>query len=405
MAGREALRGVPIARPLAISACRLDNESVTDEQLALAPFAHRRDNLARSLPDEGLDAYLISSPVNVSYLTGFSGDSSYLLLGRDRCVLVSDARFTEQLAEECPGLETHIRPPTQRTPSAAADVVKKLGYRNLGFESAAVSVAEWEAFRELLPEVSWKGGADRVERLRMVKDDTEVRQIREAIAVAERAYTVFCALLRPEDSEIDLCNALEGYVRRAGGTRTPFDSIVAVGPRAALPHAPPTKHTVGEGELLLVDWGACGPFYKSDLTRVLDTRRDRAFAAGGKLEEVHAVVLRAQQKAIAAVRPGAIAAEIDAAARDEIAQAGYGDYFGHGLGHGLGLQVHEGPAIRPHSETRLEAGMVFNIEPGIYLPGWGGVRIEDDVLVTPDGCEVLTHLPRELAPAWASPGR
>ena len=367
----------------------------------MTAFPRRRDALARALPDEGLDAYLISSPVNVSYLTGFSGDSSYLLLGRDRTVLVSDARFTEQLAEECPGLETHIRPPTQKTPSAVADVIKKLDQRNIGFESAAVTVAEWEAFKELLPEVNWKGGDDRVERLRLIKDESEVQQIRAAIAVAERAFTVFCALLRPEDSEVDLCDAMEGYVRRAGGKKTSFDSIVAGGPRAALPHAPPTKHTVGEGELLLVDWGAAGPFYKSDLTRVLDTRRDRAFAVGGRLEEVHAVVLRAQQKAIASVRPGVKAEVIDAAARDEIAQAGFGDFFGHGLGHGIGLQIHEGPAIRPHSETLLEPGMVFTIEPGIYLPGWGGVRIEDDVLVTPDGCEVLTHLPRALTPVFA----
>ena len=363
-------------------------------------FARRRDLLVRALTEEGPDAYLISSPVNVSYLTGFSGDSSYLVLDRDRCLLVSDARFTEQLAEECPGLETHIRPPTQKTQSAVADVLTRLGHRSIGFESAAVSVAEWEALRELTPGVEWKGGADRVERLRLLKDESEVRQIRAAIAIAERAFTVLCTLLRPEDSESSLCDALEGYVRRAGGRGTCFPSIVAVGPRAALPHAPPTGRTVAQGDLLLVDWGVSGPFYKSDLTRVLDTRRSGVFAAGEgghpRLEEVHAVVLRAQQRAIRAVRPGVKAEEIDAAARDEIARAGYGDYFGHGLGHGIGLQVHEGPAIRPHSETLLAAGMVFTIEPGIYLPGWGGVRIEDDVLVTPDGCEVLTHLPRTL---------
>ena len=187
----------------------------------MTAFPRRRELLARALPDEGLDAYLISSPVNVSYLTGFSGDSSYLLLGRDRTVLVSDARFTEQLDEECPGLATHIRPPTQKTPTAVADVIKKLGHRNVGFKSAAVTVAEWEAFKELLPEVNWKGGSDRVERLRFLKDESEVQQIRTAIAVAERAFTVFCALLRPEDSEVDLCDALEEYVTRPAARRRP----------------------------------------------------------------------------------------------------------------------------------------------------------------------------------------
>src|SRR5262249_21331982 len=163
----------------------------------------------------------------------------------------SDARFTEQLAEECPGLATHIRQPTQRTQPVVAEVLVKLGHRAVGFESGAVSVAEWETLRELAPAVSWKGADGRVERLRLVKDEEEVRQIREAIAVAERAFTVLCALLRPEDSEADLCDALEGYVRRAGGKGTPFPSIVAGGPRAALPHAPPTGRAAGAADHLL----------------------------------------------------------------------------------------------------------------------------------------------------------
>ncbi len=365
-------------------------------------FALRRERLARGLADDGLDAYLVSSAVNVTYLTGFTGDSSHLVVGRDRAVLVSDARFTEQIAEECPGLEAHIRPPTETTLAVVARALADLGFRNVGFERAAVSVADHEALRELAPPVSWRGVSDRVEVLRMVKDDAEIAEVREAVAVAERAFTVFCALLRPEDSEVDLCDAMESYVRRAGGRGTCFPSIVASGPRAALPHAPPTGRTAGDGALLLVDWGVTGRLYKSDLTRVLDTRRSEAFVAPGpRPEEIHAVVVRAQQRAIGAVRPGVPAEAIDAEARAEIAGAGYGAHFGHGLGHGIGLQVHEGPAIRPHSRTVLEPGMVFTIEPGIYLPGWGGVRIEDDVLVTPDGCEVLSHLSRELTPVFA----
>ncbi len=158
--------------------------------------------------------------------------------------------------------------------------------------------------------------------------------------------------------------------------------------------------------MLLVDWGASGPRgYKSDLTRVLDTRKTSPFSAvtagtggtGPSLERVYEVVLRARQRALDALRPGAEARAVDAAARAAIAEAGYGDFFGHGLGHGIGLEVHEGPALRPHSETVLRPGMVVTVEPGVYLPGWGGVRVEDDVLVTPDGHEVLTHVPRELA--------
>src|SRR5208282_4123446 len=181
---------------------------------------------------------------------------SYLLLSRDRVILVSDARFTEQISEECPGLESSIRPTTRNVQQATADVLTKLGLRNVGFESSHLTVAEWETLRELVPAASWKGGKDWVERLRAVKDPSEVAQIREAIDIAERAYAAFRALLRPVDSEKDLSDALESHVRRCGGRCTSFPSIVAVGERAALPHAPPSGRTAGEGEMLLVDWGA-----------------------------------------------------------------------------------------------------------------------------------------------------
>jgi Xaa-Pro aminopeptidase len=352
----------------------------------------RRRQLARCLDEEGLDALLVSSPVNVTYLTGFSGDSSYLVLGRLRNVLVSDARFTEQLAAECPGLETHIRPPARNLYQATAEVLGQLGFRSVGFEANHLTVADLETLRDEAKTVDWKAGKDRAERLRAVKDPSEVAEIRQAIDIAERAFAVFRALLRPEDREKDLCDALDHYMRRAGGQGASFPPIVAVGERAALPHAPPTEKAVHEADLLLVDWGASGRFYKSDLTRVLATR-----TISPKLEAVYRVVLTAQERAIRAVRPGAKGQEVDAEARAAIAEAGYGDYFGHGLGHGLGLQVHEAPALRPKSEAVLEPGMVVTVEPGIYLPGWGGVRIEDDVLVTPDGCEVLTSVAKDLA--------
>lgn len=354
--------------------------------------ALRRENLAQALTSEGLDGLLLTNPLNVSYLTGFSGESSYLLLDRFRAVLVSDARFTEQLAEECPGLETVIRPPEKKLQNATAEVISQLGIRKIGFESGHLSVAEFEQFFGLLPAASWKAGSSRVETLRAIKDAGEVAAIREAIRIAERAFAMFRAALRPEDHEKDLHDALEFYVRRAGGKCTSFPSIVAVGSRAALPHAPPTKRRVEEAELLLVDWGASGPFYKSDLTRVLATR-----TLTPRLTEVYNVVLKAQEAAIRTVRPGVKGHEVDSAAREVLAAAGFGANFGHGLGHGIGLQVHEAPALRPNSEGVLQPGMVVTVEPGVYLPGWGGVRIEDDLLVTPDGCEVLSRLPKDLA--------
>jgi Xaa-Pro aminopeptidase len=344
-----------------------------------------------ALPAAGLDALLVSNPLNVSYLTGFSGDSSHLILTRDRPVLVSDHRYAEQIDQECPGLDTVIRPPSQTLYSATAEALTNFGLRAVEFDGNHLTVAEWETFRDLAKTVDWKPGRARVEQLRAVKDESEVAAIREAIRVAERAFDVFRGLLRPDDREKDLADAMEGYVRRLGGKCSSFPAIVAAGERAALPHAPPTARTASEGEMLLIDWGASGVFYKSDLTRTLATRK-----ISPKLEEVYAVVLKAQQTAVGLVRPGAKGRDIDAAARAVIAEAGFGDAFNHGLGHGIGLQVHEAPALRPNSDAVLEPGMVTTVEPGIYLLGWGGVRIEDDVLVTPDGCEVLTHVSREL---------
>jgi Xaa-Pro aminopeptidase len=365
----------------------------------MQPFAHRRETLSSCLVEEALDCLLISNPINVSYLTNFSGETSSLLLGKNRSLLVSDARFTEQLAEECPGLETFIRPPTQRPLNAVGAMIDKLGYRNIGFESAHVTVAELDGLRQLVPAANWKGATDRVETLRAVKDEHELQEIRQAITIAEKAFTVLCALIGPDDTEQELCDALESYLRKAGGKGASFPSIIASGARAALPHAPPTGQRVGEAELLLIDWGAAGRFYKSDLTRVVDTRRNGSFVGdGSRLESIHAVVRKSQLAALAAVRPGVKAHDVDAAARKVLGEAGYS--LDHGLGHGIGLQVHEAPGLRPNSETLLVPGMVITIEPGVYVPGWGGIRIEDDVLVTSDGCEVLSHLSRDLTPVF-----
>jgi Xaa-Pro aminopeptidase len=353
--------------------------------------AQRRRRLMGALADQGPDSLLVSNPVNVTYLSGFSGDSSALLLSRDRAILVSDARYTEQIAEECPGLDAVIRPPVKTLLNAVAETIDKLDVRSVEFDTAHLTVAEFQTLAELAKSIDWKPEHDRVEAMRAIKDPSEVAAIREAIDIAERAFMVFRALLRPHDCEKDLHDAMEGYIRRAGGTCSSFPPIVAVGERAALPHAPPTGRRVSAGEMVLVDWGATGRLYKSDLTRVLAT--GNIFP---KLKEIYGVVMRAQTAAIRAVRPGSKAKDVDAEARAVIAQAGFGDFFGHGLGHGIGLDIHEAPAVRPNSEAVLEPGNVITIEPGVYLPGWGGVHIEDDVLVTPDGCEVLTHVPKEL---------
>ena len=239
-------------------------------------FAARRARLLEQLHREGLSAALITQPINVSYLTGFSGDASCLLVSPQRTLIVSDGRFTEQLAEECPDLETVIRPPVQPLGSAAAATINKLGLTTVGFESGHLTLAEFEAIKGLAKTVDWKADPGRVERLRIIKEPGEVEQIRQAIRYAEKAFAAFRALLRPDDTEKDLADRLEYFMRRAGADGAAFPSIGAVGPRAALPHAPPTKKRVQEAPLLLVDWGAAGTFYKSDLTRVLLTHNNSA---------------------------------------------------------------------------------------------------------------------------------
>jgi Xaa-Pro aminopeptidase len=366
--------------------------------------AHRRQQLAAALPDGGLDALVVSSVVNVTYLTGFRGDSSMLVLTPDRAVLVSDGRYEVQITEECPGLETVIRPHDKTIHQGVGGLVAGLAVRRVGFESQHLTVAEFETLRELVPAAEWSPQRGRVEALRMVKDAGEVAELRAAIRLAERAYAMLRATVRPADTEKELADALDGYIRRAGGEGTSFPSIIAAGERSALPHAIPGDRPVGGDGWLLVDWGAAGALYRSDLTRILrlpDEDWPTEPARGeveSRLEKLYTVVLAAQAKAVAAVRPGATAKEVDAAARSSIEAAGFGPQFSHGLGHGIGLQVHEGPAVRANSQDVLQAGMVFTIEPGVYLPGFGGVRIEDDVLVTPDGCEVLSRLPRD----WGS---
>jgi Xaa-Pro aminopeptidase len=368
-----------------------------------ARFAQRRDRLIQQLPASGAAALLITQPVNVSYLTGFTGEASHLILRANKTILVSDGRFVTQLAEECPGLDTYIRPPSQTLPEATAQVLGQLGVSSVEFESGHVTVADHQQLADKAKALEWKPGTSRVETLRQIKDAGEIEQIRAAIRIAEKAFTVFRAMLRPDDMEKDLADDLEHHLRKCGAQHGSFPAIVAVGARAALPHAPPTRTRVGAAPLLLVDWGASGPFfYKSDLTRVLLPHNNSAIPGGdvrAKIQAAYEVVLRAQQAGIAALRPGAQAQAVDAAARKVIADAGYGDYFTHSIGHGIGMQVHEAPLMRPSSTAQIEAGMVVTIEPGIYLPGEFGIRIEDDVLVTPDGPEVLTSVPKDFASA------
>jgi Xaa-Pro aminopeptidase len=358
----------------------------------------RRDQLRATLRAVGESAQgvLISSVANVAYLTGFTGDSSVLIVLPDRDIVVSDGRYTDQLERECPALERHIRPVGQPLYVGVAEVANRLGPRSLAFEAASISVADYQVFQDHAPTIATKPTRGWVERQRMVKDDFEITEIREAIAMAEAALDRLRAGLSPGRSEKEAADELEFAMRQAGATCAAFPPIVAVGPNAALPHYRPGSRTlVGDAEFLLVDWGATGPGgYRSDLTRMIVTGNVTDPFASRYLS-----VLEAQAVAIAALRPGRSAREVDTQARAFLKDAGLGEYFTHGLGHGFGLEIHEMPFMGRDPDVPLEPGMVVTVEPGVYLSGWGGIRIEDDVLVTPDGAEVLTRVPRELEAA------
>ena len=356
-------------------------------------FAQRRDTLRRLLAEKKLPSLLVTDETNVTYLTGFTGDSSYLLVAGDRDLLLTDGRFTQQLAEECPGLEIAVRTPGSRLADFAADVVAKLGLSALAIEADQVVVSFYERLKDALKTSRLAHTSGIVESLREIKDAGEIEHIKDAIAVAQRAFDTLRGLIRHGQTEKQVADELEHQIRLAGGTCGAFPSVVGVGPRAALPHGRPIETSrIGDFDFVLIDWGARRRQYHSDLTRVLVTGK-----LSPQLEALYELVLAAQSAAIAAIRPGAIMKDVDAAARQIIAAAGHGKEFNHSLGHGIGLAIHELPRVAPEQNRPLAAGMVLTVEPGVYLPDWGGVRIEDDVLVTPDGYEVLTSVPKALS--------
>jgi Xaa-Pro aminopeptidase len=357
----------------------------------MSKYRQRRQQLRRFIRKSQADALLVTNFTNVTYLTGFTGDDSYLLVMRHGEVLISDPRYTTQLAEECPDLEVDIRQPGMPMLDSLVNAVGSAKPANLGVEAGSMTLGLYQQIVARLPKTQIVPTSGLVEELRIIKDKEEIGEIREAIGFAERAFAVIRAQLRPDLTEKQVADDLEHHIRQFGGRGCSFPPIIAAGPRAALPHARATEARLGDSDFVLIDWGARGRLYLSDLTRVLVTGR-----IPPKLERIYGVVLTAQRRAIAAIRAGASMHEVDAAARNYIAKADYGKFFGHGLGHGIGLEIHESPRLGVNQHHPLRAGMVVTVEPGIYLPGWGGVRIEDDVLVTRTGHEVLSSVPKEF---------
>lgn len=354
-------------------------------------YASRRDKIRSRLRKKKLDAILVTSFTNVSYLSGFTGDDSYLLVTDKHDMVLSDERYTTQLQEECPDLELSIRGPGKKMLSSVQQEIARGKVKRLGFEADSMTVALHAALNDAVKRCDLIACVGWVEKLRIVKDRDEIARTRVACEQARRAFEVVRASLTPDMTELEVAADLEYQARRFGGKCLSFPAIVAAGPRSALPHAGPTLQKLGVSDFTLIDWGVNEGQYVSDLTRILVTGK-----ISPKLQKVYGVVLRAQLAAIKAIRPGVACEAIDSVARKIIAKAGFGKQFGHGLGHGTGLDIHEAPRLAQGQSTLLKAGMIVTVEPGIYLPGWGGVRIEDDVLVTRSGREVLTSVPKQL---------
>jgi len=345
-------------------------------------YRRRRERVQAAVRRLGLDGLVIANASNVRYVSGFTGDSSWLMVGASGVpVLVTDGRFTEQARVECAGCRIYERKRSLVDTCRELVVISRWG--KVGVEQEWVSHGAWVGLQ--CEGVVWEGVAGVVEGLRAVKDRDEVKGIRGAIAVAERGFRMVRGMVRPGVREIDVANELECVMRLLGAEGGAFETIVLFGERGMLPHGRPGERVLGANEMVLIDWGARVAGFNSDLTRMLLPSK-----IGRKLERVYRVVLEAQRAAIEAVRPGMLCDELDGVARAKIRKAGLGKFFRHGLGHGVGLEIHEGPRVAAGCDVRLRTGMVITIEPGVYIPGVGGIRIEDMVIVTRKGGEVLT---------------
>lgn len=351
----------------------------------------RIKSLQTRLKASNLDALLVSNPVDIRYLTGFVGDDSWLLVSAASSIvhILSDFRFDEQIAKEAP----HARAIMRKTSLTVAlkELASKLKVQMIGLQQDYLTVSQGKVISKELGKSNIKAIDDGLLMQRAVKDKTEVKPILKALDIQQEAFRRTCAYIEPGMTEYQIAAYLEYQMRLLGADGTSFPSIVAADANASLPHAIPGSKKVRKGGIILIDWGAKFGGYCSDLTRVVAIGRMPA-----KIKEIYQVCLDAQMAAIDAIAPGKSLPEIDAVARDIICKAGYGKQFGHSLGHGIGLDIHEQPVLASRAKGVLQPGHIVTVEPGIYLPGIGGVRIEDDVLVTSTGKKVLSDLPKTL---------
>ncbi|HEY5218929.1 MAG TPA: Xaa-Pro peptidase family protein [Gemmatimonadaceae bacterium] len=355
------------------------------------PRTRRLAALSDAVSAAGLDGLLVSGLANIQYLTGFAGSSALVLAMPRETVLITDFRYQTQVAEEVGDLARIVIEPLSLWTGLWQQLVGMPGVKVVGFEAAHMMHRDFQRLLDAGGRWQWRPATDMVERLRERKDEDELDRIQRAADAAVSALTRTLPQVHAGMTELEVAGVLEHALRDEGSEGFPFASIVAAGARAALPHARPTSHRVAAGDFLLIDFGAVVDGYCSDVTRTVVVGR-----ATAEQREVYDVVREANQAASTAVRAGMTGRDADRVARSYIERHGMGDLFGHSLGHGIGLEVHEAPRLARMNEEALPVGAVVTVEPGVYRPGWGGVRIEDDVWLGADGPRILTDFRRDL---------
>jgi Xaa-Pro aminopeptidase len=353
-------------------------------------YPGRQKKFQQTLDEQKLNGFVVTHPANVRYLCGFTGSNGLLFFLDGRPVFFTDGRYTEQAREEV----RRARVVISRGPLVpeAAKLLVKAGSAAIGFEADLTTVVAAQQMRRAAPKgIRWRATSGLVMRQRMIKDSEELRRIREAVKLGATVYEDAAEAIRPGVSELEVAGRLEFAARKAGADGMSFDTIVAAGKRGALPHGKASGQSIPKRGFVVVDSGVILRGYCSDMTRTVHVGRISRVE-----REWYEAVLEAQLVGIAAVKAGIRAGEVDEAARNVLRNARLGRYFTHSTGHGVGLEIHEPPRLGAKQEERLAAGMVITIEPGVYVPGRGGIRIEDMVVVTEEGCEVLTPVAKEL---------
>lgn len=339
---------------------------------------------------EGIDALIVSKPTNRRYLSGFTGSSGILLLTASGAkVLITDFRYIEQAQAQSPTFQ--IFPQSLEITQTIKEFIDAYDLKKIGVEKDYVTVGTFKEYCDKIPDINFIPIINPCEGLRQVKSAQELELIKKAIDIADKTFLHIKSIIELGMTEKEIAMEIDFSMRRLGSERNAFETIVASGIRSSLPHGTPSDKAICSGDFVTMDFGAVFGGYCSDITRTLIMER-----LDPPQEKLYNLVKQAQETAIKSIQPGMIAADVDKVARDIIARAGYGDAFGHGLGHGVGLDIHEEPRFSPRDKTILEPGMVITVEPGIYLQGWGGLRIEDMIVVTAKGCEVLTKSPKNI---------